>query len=96
MVSDTLLGGQYRNTDLPTIFSIGSGPLHYIHHNHQWGCTLSLINTITRLLIIDNMYLIVQTDSEFRELPVVRVKTFVAVVSKDENITFGDKLQINM
>ncbi|CAH2060029.1 unnamed protein product [Thlaspi arvense] len=28
MVSDTLLGGQYRNTDLPTMFSIGSGPLH--------------------------------------------------------------------
>jgi hypothetical protein len=27
MVSDTLDGGQYRNTDLPKMFLIGSGPL---------------------------------------------------------------------
>uniref|UniRef100_A0A251VGE6 Putative reverse transcriptase domain, Reverse transcriptase zinc-binding domain protein n=1 Tax=Helianthus annuus TaxID=4232 RepID=A0A251VGE6_HELAN len=28
MVSESFVGGQYRNTDRPTMFSIGSGPLH--------------------------------------------------------------------
>lgn len=29
IVSDTLEGGQYRNTDLPTMLSTGRGPLKY-------------------------------------------------------------------
>lgn len=33
MVSETFDGGQYRNTDLPTMFSTGSGPLEKPNKN---------------------------------------------------------------
>lgn len=71
-MSDTLLGGQYRNTDLPTMFFIGSGPLRF---------------TLTKTSMYQQSFQNLRQKNHeitynFQSgLPVMRVKAFVAVVS---------------